>query len=455
MMEAKHSPPETMEDLDLMIIGGGAAGLAAAQYAVDSNARVVLVEPGPLGGDGFHRGPEPFLMALDGRGSAAEIPDWTELRDAARQQARTAAGRWQKELDEAGLRWIRGRAVLTGSHRVDVQSDSSEVFSFNAQAVILAAGSQDRSLPAIPFDATQILGSDHLEAQDELPESLLVVGGNPLALEWAYVLKRLGRKVFLCEEAEEVLTGQDPDLVEHVEAWLKNYKIKMLFRKGFRSIYKSGPEVRVTLDGGVQFAIHRLVFTGARQVDSKQLSRGGPFPDCGEYGEILVNEKMETTAKGVYAAGSATGHGRSFFRSQEEGRVAAANALGKKRTYHPEVVPLLVRVQPPMGAVGCCQREAHHFGFRGIEGRAGLEAPEAGPNGTHPPWCKLVVDRESRQVIGGQVVGAGAAEMVLLIQLAMRKGLSARDLAQISVAAGAPSAVLAQAARNCLRALSQ
>ena len=130
--------------------------------------------------------------------------------------------------------------------------------------------------------------------------------------------------------------------MEFAEAGLKQNKIKMLFRKRFQSIFKSGDEVRVTLEGGVQFTVNQVVFVTDRRVDCRHLSSGGPFPDCGEYGEILVNEKMETTVKGIYAAGSVTGHARAAFRSQEEGRVAAANALGKKRTFHSEVVPLPV-----------------------------------------------------------------------------------------------------------------
>ena len=440
-----------MKDYDLIILGGGAAGLAAAQAAQGGGRRIALVEPGLAGGTGFHAGPQPLLHILKQRKMP---PAWSELQQAAAGWAGRLARRWKDELLRGGVDWYEGRGALHDSGCVEVQGETGGNI-LKGRAVLIATGSGDRPSPVIPFDESRILPGDRLARQTNLPESLLLVteGWGP-CLEWACLLRQLDRKVFLCDPSQDPLSGRGPEWTGALEQVLRSLKIKLLLRKPLQSIYKSGEEVRVTLEGGVQFTVQQLIFIGPRRVSTETLNRGGIFPKCGPEGEILVNEQMETTVPGVFAAGSVTGHGRDWMRSQEEGRVAGANAVGKKRAFHPERVPRLLALKPPFGAIGCSAEEAHHFGFRGIRGRGGGDE-ERRPDPGSGTWCQLVVDRASREIIGGETVGEESESLLWALQTAMRKGLKVRDLCRPLTCPGSGLEVLQEAARDCLRGLEE
>ncbi len=176
----------------------------------------------------------------------------------------------------------------------------------------------------------------------------------------------------------------------------------------------------------------------------------------GEHGAIWTDEKMQTSQAGVYAAGSLTGHGRSYDRSQEEGRVAGANAMGKDKQLNPDQIPFRLYTSPEIASVGFRAEDAHHKGFRAVEGifhesNLDKEAETAVSNGS---FCRLVADRESRKLLGAQLVGQGAGDTLSMILLAIQRGTTVKTLAQISAGFGGGSRAVKEAARMCLKGLS-
>lgn len=442
-----------MEKFDLIVIGGGTAGLTAVVHAAEARARVALVEKTRLAEAAYLRGVEVWPSLLINSGRPRGPQGWEEWKVELREIHDAQCRRWEKTLQDLGVKLFTGAGRLVAQDRVCVETEG-ETTMLAAPAVILATGSRERVRPAIPFDAERILRPDDALSFSKLPGSLLVVGGQAPAVELAHGFNHLGVRVFLSGQEARVLDGQDPDLVDQAEAVLKKEKVKLLMRKEIQSILKTETEIRVTLAGGVQFSVEAIIFTGQPEGMAKDLVAGEAGPRIGGHGDLLVNERMETSAPGLFGAGSVTGHAPSLLRSEEEGRVAAANALGKNRTLHMERVPLIVKSGPGLAAVGCFYRDAHHFGFRAVEG-CGSSHGAAPPllDGKPETRCKVVVDRETGRIIGGQAFGEGAAEMIAVVQLAMRKGLKVRDLAQGPSVAESRLKVLEEAARNAYRSL--
>lgn len=444
-----------MSQFDLAILGAGTAGSTAARHAAEVGARVCLVEMDRVGGHYLHRGLFPVRTLLTDPRFGTERPvDWESVRARFRQIGEDAEKDLRADLEKAGVTLVEGKGTFAGGGSLKVESDSGKQ-EIQADRVILAMGSAAQSIPTVPFDDERILPLDRFLAIPALPENLLIIGEGPQAIETALFFNRLGVRVFLCDENQRLLSGSDPELIAALEVSLKQAKIKTLLNKRILSILKRPEGIDITLDGGIKFTAQKIL-VGQRRVGNTSGSVvDGLGIEMGGHQEVWVNEKMETSCKHLFAAGSVTGHDRSPERSQEEGRVAAFNALGKETALEPDRIPLRLYTSPPIASVGCLAGEAHHKGFRPVEGRYdGVPLKPEEPDGAGGGFCKLVADRESRKIIGAQILGEGAPEMLTLVLLAMQRGTTLKTFTQVQPGFGDATKAVFVAARACLRGLT-
>ena len=439
---------------DLIVIGGGTAGYSAAVHAAEKEGRVLLVDAGPPGGRGLSLGPKGLLNAVMHPASPESLNDWNEIKTQGRDWVNGVVRERTARLQEAGVEVVQARGRVVSPAEVQILEDSGEPRSVEGKAVVVATGSRVKSIASMPFDGEWIQTSEDIWDWRELPQSVLIAGSQAESLEWAFVLRRLGVKVFLVHGESELLPELDPDLLETCEKTLKKEKVKILLNKKITSIYKNNEGLDVALDGGVRFTVNRLVVCGEREVDLEDSIAVAAVPDRGQQGEVLVDEKLKTTVAGIYAAGSVTGHLRCRYRSEEEGRVAAANALGKKRSLHSQLVPRVLQFPDEIASVGCNLEMAHHLGYRGIEGRGGGEGAESGSNNASF-FVKLVFEKKSREIIGGQAVGPGAGDIIEAVRMGMRKGQGIRDFCHFQGDGEPFWGVLREAAEDGQRKVSE
>ena len=141
-----------------------------------------------------------------------------------------------------------------------------------------------------------------------------------------------------------------------------------------------------------------------------------------------MNEQMETSLKGVFAVGSVTGRPRSLQISREEGRVAGVNAAGGSESIDQAQISFSLQTQPEIASIGCLSGNAHYKGFRAVQGRYDFPKTDA-PNGDG--FCKIIADRESKQFIGAQMLGAQASESIAQLQSHIREGVNVDKLTEI------------------------
>ncbi len=440
-----------MEEFDVIVIGGGTAGVAAVQSAMEAGARVALVESNRLGGHSLFKGQLPLQVMNDRLGMSNEQISFESLI----REVDEKAGEISKEIEDrlkiSGVDCIKGEGALAGGRQVAVrQGEDSSLL--KTGKIIIATGSLPKPVASIPFDDHSIFHSDRLLDWKEAPASLSIVGGNKTGLEAATLFNLLGTKIFLVDENQRLIHDRDPDLITALEAGFKKQKIKALLGKKIISIFKDTEKIDVTLDGGVKFSTEKILVSGERLGNTAGLGLDDLSIEKGSSQEIWVNENMETSLKGVFAVGSVTGRPRSLQISKEEGRVAGINAAGGSEAVDRDQIPFCLQTQPEIASIGCLSGNAHYKGYRAVVGR--YDSPGVdGSNSHEGGFCKIVADRESKRIIGAQIFGAQASESITLLQPNIREGVTVKKLVQTSEPAPSFDLVIS-AAKKCVKALS-
>lgn len=447
-----------MDTFDIAIIGGGQAGVSAALRAANLGAKVCLIEKGAIGGSGLHSGFACLRAVMNLPGFShnslqANPADVCKLFTRVAEAEQVLAQKRMNFLKEKKAAFLQGTGVLVDGTHVSVES-AEDGKTIEAKAIILAPGSQPQALPTLPFDGQDVVPGDDILKFTDAPPNVMVAGKSTATYEIASLLNRLGSKVFLCSEDARLFPDADRDAADALEKSFKNRKIKLLLGKKPASFFKNDGKIDVTLDGGVKFSANKIVWTGeTRKPCSEALGSMEPrFHLGGQGGEVLVNEKMQTSVPGVYAIGGITGRGSSPALSDEEAKVAVGNALGKSQTLDEDKIPFILYTEPEFASVGCPAASAHYKGYRAVEGSCyadQLDQSAVIEKGTDV--FKIVVDKASKKVIGGHVLADRASEIIAPVLVAVKKGLTAADLAGLPHGTGSQG--IREAARSAIRAL--
>jgi dihydrolipoamide dehydrogenase len=437
-----------VKEFDIVVIGGGTAGVAAAESAVAQGAGVGLVESNQLGGHSLFKGQLPLQIMSDRIGKPPI--SFESLLQEVNEQAGKNSNIIEDQLKSSGVECIKGQGSLAGSRQVMVgQGEDSSML--KAGKIIIATGSLPKPIASIPFDDQSIFHIDRLLDWNKAPTSLLIVGGDKTGLEAAHLFNQLGTRVFLVDENHRLIHDKDSDLITALEAGFKQQKIKTLLGKKIISIFKDTEKIDVTLDGGVKFSTERVLVSGERLGDTAKLELTSLDIEKGSNQDVWVNEHMETSLKGVFAAGSVTGRSRSLQISKEEGRVAGINAAGGSESIDQDKIPFCLQTQPEIASLGCLSGDAHFKGYRAVEGRYDFSG--AGGSNSHGGFCKIIADRETKRFIGAQILGTQALESIDQLQSNIREGVSVEKLAEISEKRPSLEPIIS-AAKKCVRALS-
>jgi len=440
-----------MEEFDVIVIGGGTAGVAAAQSAIEAGARVALVESSRLGGHSLFKGQLPLQVVNEQIGTSDEPISFENLIKELDRRTEEISKEIEARLTSTGVACIKGEGALAGGHQVMVrQGDDSSLL--KTDKIIIATGSLPKPIARIPFDDHSIFQIDRLLDWKEVPTSLSIIGGDKTGLEAAYLFSLLGARVFLVDENQRLIHDRDPDLITALEAGFKKQKIKTLLGKKIISLFKDAEKIDITLDGGVKFSTERILVSGERLGNTSHLGLDELSIEKGTQQEIWVNETMETSLKGVFAAGSVIGRSRSLQISKEEGRVAGVNAAGGSASVDQDQIPFCLQTQPEIASIGCLRENAHYKGYRAVMGR--YDSPKEEDSNNHESgFCKIVADRETQRFIGAQILGAQASESITQLQANIREGEPVKKLLENSEPTLFLKPVIS-AAKKCVRALS-
>jgi dihydrolipoamide dehydrogenase len=328
------------------------------------------------------------------------------------------------------VRIIRGEAVLRDARRLLIRTPDGAEVEVETPRLVVATGSRPFQVPGLPTDGQALLSTDDLVNVPELPDRMVIVGAGVIGCEYAFIFRTFGVDVVLIEKLERALPGQDKDIVAVIE--------KELTRRGIRFLPGTlvrdcalGPDGRpvLTTDKGERIETDKVLVCVGRTPATANLGLREAGVKLGAKGEILADERLRTSASGVYAAGDVLGRWMLSATGILEGAVAAENALGGDRLLDERFVPSGIYTQPEIGAVGMTEEAALRAGHAVVIGActyAGL-VKACATYSYMPGLIKMVFDRGSHRLLGAHLVGSEAAELIHELSLALRLGAAAED----------------------------
>jgi dihydrolipoamide dehydrogenase len=427
-----------METFDLIVIGGGPGGHAAAEESARLGARTTILERSGWGGTCTHHGciPTKALLACSRVRSTlkkagrlgVKVPDaaldFATARRHMEQMVRVSALGAHQSLREAGADCRVGTGSLKAPGQVEWTAPDGTSSLLAAPAIILAWGSEP-SLPPGITPSQRVLTSDGFLECRELPESAVVLGGSFIGVEFATFLAEAGCKVALAEALDRILPMEDDDVSTFISRELSRLGIAVHTSVAAESIREEEGGIRARLAGHAgpleMEASVALVCTGRRPLlDKEQLDRLGIVHD--RLG-IRVDENLETTCRGVFAVGDVTGGVLLAHRAAQQGKALASRLFGDGSVRHDDAfVPSVVYTHPPAARVGLTERQAAERGLavrvtRSDYGANILARTELAGSG----FAKAVFLGD--RLAGAAIAGEGAGELIAPLTLAVRSGL--------------------------------
>jgi dihydrolipoamide dehydrogenase len=448
---------------DLLVIGAGPGGYVAAIRAGQLDMDVTLVDKEAWGGVCLNHGciPSKALITATGlaeeAGSAEEMGvdadpsvDMERMVDWKDGVVDQLTGGVEKLCKANGVELMEGRAEFAGEDSVRIvhggEGQGSETVEF--EDAIVATGSRPIEIPGFEFDDEPVLDSRQALALEAVPDELVVVGAGYIGMELATVFAKAGADVTVVEMLEGILPGFEDDLARPVKDRADELGIDFHFEQTAREWYEHEGHVRVVTepadvgeadgeaaeaeaDGGVQeFDADRVLVAVGRQPVTDTLNLEAAGLETDDRGFLQTDERARTDVDGIFAIGDVAGEPMLAHKASAEGQVAAEVAAGEPAALDHQAVPAAVFTDPEIGTVGMTEAEADDAGFQPTVGQFPFNASgRALTTGHADGFVRIVADEESGFVLGGQVVGPEASELVAELGLAVEMGATLEDVA--------------------------
>jgi NAD(P) transhydrogenase len=427
---------------ELVVIGAGPAGHKAAIQAATAGHRVLLVDRDPTpGGECVHRGTIPsktlresalYLAGLKQRAAGiatAELGAHTKVESLMKrlkhvQQAHERFMRGQ--IEGPGVAFARGRARFSSAHELELSQPGGTKRLVTGEHFVIATGSRPRLPAEMQIDHEQILDSDSILSLIYLPDSLTVLGAGVIASEFATIFQALGVRVTMIDKSPRPLAFLDPEITERFVKSFQSLGGSWLPCKKPVSCRFDGISSTVTTldDGGTVCSEKTLVALG-RTASVAGLNLEAAGLAVNERGYIPVDANMRTRVEHIYAAGDVIGPPALAASAMEQGRRAARHMFGLPLTSSSEMIPSGIYTIPEMSCVGISEEETRKRHGSALVGRAFFSELARGQiSGDVEGMLKLVAEPGTGKVLGAQILGEGATELIHLAQMAMLGGMT-------------------------------
>lgn len=430
-----------MEEWDLAVLGGGTAGIVAAKTAGRFGARVLLVESARTGGDCLWTGcvPSKSLIAAAHAAQSVRTADQygvhtgpTTIDDAAvLAYVRSSITRIEPvdspaAISAAGATVVAGRAEFTGPATLRVTDDAGTRLARFRWALI-ATGSAP-ALPTVPGLAqADPLTTDTLWDLTELPRRMAILGGGPIGCELGQALARLGVEVTLVELADRLLGKEEPEVGALIAERLRAEGVTVVTGTGVDRV----TDGTLHLHGGETIEVDRILVATGRRPRTTDLGLAAAGVRCDEQGHVVIDDRMRTSNRRIYAAGDVTGTLPFTHVAGVQGGYAATNALlGLRRRIDYAAVPWVTFTDPEVARVGATLAQARHrHGTRAHAQRLSHDHVDRAITDRRTDGFTQLVSGPGGRLLGATVVSPRAGESIAELAAAIRRGAKVRDVA--------------------------
>jgi dihydrolipoamide dehydrogenase len=435
-------------NLHIAVVGGGPGGYAAAFLAADLGMKVTLIDPevNP-GGVCLYRGCIPSKALLHvaklieeseqaknwGIEFGAPKVDLAKLRGWKEGVVKRLTGGLGQLSKQRKVQYIQGKAGFDSSSKLRVTKADGSQESLTFDRVLLATGSRPAVIPSLKINSPRMLDSTGALDLQDIPKTLLVVGGGYIGLELGSVYAALGTKVTVVEMLTGLLPGADRDLVLPLHKRLEKMFDGILLNTTVKSLKEESNGIRATFDGADikerEKVFDKVLVSVGRKPNSEIPGLDKTRVRVNPKGFIQVNQQLQTDDPAIFAIGDVVGEPMLAHKAMHEGRTAVEAMAGRKVAFEPHAIPAVVFTDPEVAWAGLTETQAKEAGREvsvakfpwGASGRAiTLDRPEG--------MTKLILDPKTERILGVGIVGAGAGELIAEGVLAIEMAALAGDL---------------------------
>lgn len=426
---------------DVIIIGSGQAGVPLAVKLSKAGKRVVLIERGQLGGTCINTGCTPTKVMI-ASARAAHV-----ARNAGRLGVRVGevsvdlgavvdrkdklVGQWRSGTADritsagAGLRLVRGHARFVGERTVEVNQER-----LDADTIIINTGAR-HTVPSIEgLESVAWLNNRHALNLRQIPSHLLVIGGGYIGCELAQMFRRFGSRVTIVDRSAHLVSREDSDVSTAIESVFRSEGIELELEQSIEAIEELGEDVCVRLGGNRQLrGTHLLVATGRRpNTDDLACKAGGV--DLDDRGFIVIDERYQSSASGVYAVGDVTGEPQFTHVAWDDHRILYDLLMNdSKRDRTGRAYPHVIFTDPQVAGVGLSETQARDRGIHFEMATYPYSSVARARQVDEPAgFLKVLIDPSTERILGASIVGAEAGEVLHVFVALMQAKASARAI---------------------------
>jgi len=430
--------------LDVVVIGSGPGGYPAAIRAAQRGAKVAVVEKEKVGGTCLNCGciPTKTLLAstelIDHAREAEKLgvkitgieADWTAIMERKQSVTDTLAGGILGLLKANGIEYVTGVACINADRNVVVKTPMGEQV-LETEKIIIATGSSPAELPTFDFSQPAVMTSTDALALDHVPETLIIVGSGVIGGEFACIFSTLGTEIVMLELMDRMLPTEDSRVAKQMKSAFRKRGIDVRTQTTVTEVLEYRPDgIKVKLSSGDELSAEKLLVSIGRKFNSAGLGLEDLGVEMDKRGCIIVDETMATNVDDIYAVGDVVGGILLAHTATFEGLVAAENATGGNATMKYDVVPACIFTTPEIGSVGLNTDRATEQGIEVTVSRFSFGAlGKALAMGEDYGFVQLVIDAKTDKVLGAQIMGPHASDLVHEIAVAMHMGAKSADIA--------------------------
>ncbi len=419
-----------MSHYDLIVIGSGPAGRSAAIQAGKLRRKVLVVERGrKVGGVSVHTGTIPSktlretIMNLSGfrersfYGRAYRAKEGIDAQDLKMRLLKTLS----YEVEDLEHKFSRnyvdtlfGEAHFTSPSSIEVIGESGERTTYTADRYVLCTGTRPFRPEYIPFNRKTVLDSDELLELEAIPRSMIVIGAGVIGVEYATMMAALDVRVTLIEPRDSILDFVDKTLVQEFVHEIRDMGVDLRLGSAVTSVLDNGDHISVTLKNGRSVRADMLLFAAGRMGATNKLGLENVGLEVDHRGRIEVDKKTyQTAVSHIYACGDVIGFPSLASTSLSQGRIAACHALDEPTLSESQWFPYGIYTVPEMSTCGMSEEEASESGIPYEVGIGKFRETSRGNiMGIKYGMVKMLVSLSSRKLLGVQIIGEGATELI-------------------------------------------
>ncbi|MDI3481598.1 MAG: dihydrolipoamide dehydrogenase [Tepidanaerobacteraceae bacterium] len=431
---------------DIAIIGGGPGGYVAAIYAGKKKTKVALIEKRELGGVCLNRGCIPTKTLVHSANIINEIKnakrfgitarevqiDWNAVQKNKETVIKTLTKGVENLLKANGVKMYKGEAKLLDKYTIEITYHTGQKETITAQNIIIATGSTPAIIPIPGHDLPGVITSDEALSLEELPKSMLVIGGGVIGIELGYVYNAMGVDITIVEMLPQILPRQDEEIQKEMRKILEKQGIKIYTDSRVKTIEKQNGKLITTFEtseGIKRIETDKVLMTTGRKPNTNAVEN---LPIDIQKTGITVDDYLRTNIHNIYAIGDVTGKSMLAHVASHQGLNAVKNILGQNKKMGYTAVPNCIYTSPEAASVGLTEEEARQKYKDNIKiGRFPFIASgKALTIGERQGFVKIISEPKYNEILGVHILGPSATELIAEAALAIKLECTVEELAE-------------------------